>query len=202
MTDLFADKAATYDTLPMPQRIAAGVQAALAARLSFDPRHTLLDVGAGTGMLTEFAASRVGRLIAVDVSAAMLAQLAARPSLQGRVEIVCQDIVTSPLGMQVDRIVSAMAMHHIADTAALLQSLAAHTRPGGQIALADLDTEDGTFHPPNTPGVFHAGFDRVHLQAQIEAAGFVNVAIDTACSVDRDGRPYTIFLATATRAAG
>ena len=107
--------------------------------------------------------------------------------------------LAAPLDRRADLIVSAMAMHHVKDTAKLLRTLFDHLAPGGQLALADLDREDGDFHPPGIEGVFHHGFDRGQLAAKLRAAGFTDVAIETACEVDKEGRRYPIFLATATR---
>ncbi|MFT4977942.1 MAG: putative AdoMet-dependent methyltransferase [Myxococcota bacterium] len=92
-----------------------------------------------------------------------------------------------------------MAAHHVEDTGKLLRTLHDHLRPGGQLALEDLDAEDGTFHPPGIEGVFHAGFDREALATLAHEAGFTNPRFVTACEVDRGGRSYPIFLLTATR---
>ena len=199
MTDLFADKAAEWDTRPLPQRISEGVSAALFARIALRSDQTVLDFGAGTGLLTTRIAPKVASVIAVDISPAMLEQLAAKPELEGKVEPICQDILAAPLDRRADLIVSAMAMHHVEDTAKLLRALFDHLAPGGQLALADLDREDGDFHPPGIEGVFHHGFDRGQLAAKMRAAGFTDVAIETACEVDKEGKRYPIFLATATR---
>lgn len=199
MTDLFADKAADWDARPVPLRISEGVSAALIARVPLRADQTVLDFGAGTGLLTGRLAPQVARVLAVDVSPSMLEQLAAKPELRGKVEPICQDLLAAPLGRQVDLVVSAMAMHHVADTAALVRALFAHLVPGGRLAVADLDTEPGTFHPPDAQGVFHHGFDRAALAELLRAAGFTAIAFDTACTIDKDGAQYPIFLATATR---
>jgi SAM-dependent methyltransferase len=201
MTDVFADKASDYDHKPMPLQIAEKMGPALLTRLALRPDLTVLDFGAGTGLVSSRLAPHVGRILAVDVSPAMLAQLAAKPELAGKVEPICQDLLTTPLGRQVELVVSAMALHHIPDTAGTLRALHDHLLPGGQLALADLDREQGDFHPPETEGVHHHGFDRAELLALLAQAGFVEAVIDTACEVDRDGRPYPIFLATARRPA-
>lgn len=47
-------------------------------------------------------------------------------------EIRYQDILHVPLGKTVDLVVSAMAMHHVEDTNALLRTLQDHLAPGGR----------------------------------------------------------------------
>lgn len=204
MTDLFRDKASDWDAQPVPAQISQGVFAALSHRVALTPDLTVLDFGAGTGLLLSQLAPHVGRLLAVDISDAMLDKLAQKlgeaPELARKVRIFCQDITHSPLDQQVELVVSAMAMHHVEDTAGLLATLHAHLVAGGRVALADLDAEDGSFHPPGTEGVFHRGFERERLVRQLGEAGFVEVEIDTACVVHRDGREYPVFLVTATRA--
>jgi SAM-dependent methyltransferase len=201
MTDLFRDKAAEWDTRPVPAQISEGVFAALRAQVPLDPDLTVMDFGAGTGLVAGKLAPHVKAIVAVDVSPSMLAQLADKPELAGKVEIVCQDLLRQPLERTVDLVVSAMAMHHVEDTRGLLRALHAHLAPGGRVALADLDLEDGSFHPPGTEGVFHAGFDREALDALLREAGFSDVRFTTACEVTKQDRRYPIFLATASRSA-
>jgi 2-polyprenyl-3-methyl-5-hydroxy-6-metoxy-1,4-benzoquinol methylase len=140
----------------------------------------------------------VAGISAVDVSDAMLEQLAAKPELQGKVEALCHDLTLEALDRRFDLIVSAMALHHVEDTALLLRRFAEHLNPGGGIALADLDAEDGSFHEPGTEGVYHQGFERESLAASLRAAGFEQIAFTTAHTITKDaGRSYTVFLLTA-----
>ena len=199
-TDLFKDKAQDWDSRPVPAQISAGVGAALRARVALSPELRVMDFGAGTGLVCAHVAPHVATVHAVDISAAMLAQLAAKPELQGKVVVHCQDILARPLDQQVDLIISAMAMHHVADTDRMLRAFAAHLTPGGRVALADLDTEPGTFHPPDAVGVFHHGFDRADLGRRLAAAGFTAIEFATATQVAKDDRRYDVFLVTATKA--
>lgn len=199
MTDLFQDKAADWDSRPFPQQISEGVVGAIRANVPLDASMTVLDFGAGTGLVSNGIAPLVGHIHAVDISEAMLTQLAAKEALRGRVTIHCQDLLSAPLDVKVDLVVSAMAMHHVEDTAGLFRALYGHLRPGGRVALADLDAEDGTFHAPGTEGVFHSGFDRDALGAKLTAAGFSDVAFTTAVEVHKDGRVWPVFLVTARR---
>ena len=199
MNDLFQHKAGDWDRRPAPVQISTGVGRTLLERVDLRDDMTVMDFGAGTGLICAHVAPHVGRVYAVDVSAAMLEQLVAKPELQGKVEAMHVDILATPLPQQVDLIVSAMAMHHVEDTNRLLQAFAEHLAPGGTVALADLDSEDGSFHPPDTEGVYHRGFDRDALREKLEAHGFADIEFTTAVEVDRDGKRYPVFLVTATR---
>lgn len=199
MADLFREKAADWDQQPVPVQISAAVSEAIVTTVPLSSTMEVLDFGAGTGLVCGKIAPHVARVVAVDVSEAMLAQLSAKPELKGRVEPRCQDILAVPLADRFDLVVSAMAMHHVKDTRALVGTLFAHLRPGGQLALADLDAEDGRFHPPGVDGVYHAGFDREALSVLLVDAGFVGVGFLTAGEVVKEGRRYPIFLVTARR---
>jgi putative AdoMet-dependent methyltransferase len=199
LADLFKDKADDWDARPLPMQISQGVFAAIDEGVALSEDLTVLDFGAGTGLVAGKLAPRVGRVLAVDISEAMLTKLAAKPELAGKVETFCQNILETPLERQVDLVVSAMAMHHVEDTAALLRSLFDHLVPGGQVALADLDAEEGDFHPADIEGVFHAGFDRGEFGALLEDAGFSEPRFVTACEIAKGDKRYPIFLVTATR---
>ncbi|MEO1270777.1 MAG: class I SAM-dependent methyltransferase [Myxococcota bacterium] len=201
MADLFKDKAADWDARPLPAQISQGVFDALKRSVALSSEQTVMDFGAGTGLICTKLAPLVDRVLAVDISEAMLTTLAQkREHHEGNVEIFCQDILAEPLGREVDLVVSAMAMHHIEDTRALLNTLREHLTVGGQLAIADLDTEEGDFHPPETEGVFHAGFDRGMLGALLEEVGFTEPRFMTACEVEKNAKRYPIFLVTAARA--
>ena len=85
-------------------------------------------------------------------------------------------------------------LHHLADTPAALSAIRALLCPGGRLALADLDAEDGTFHDSNAEGIHHLGFERRDVADQARAAGFVDVKTVTATEIERDGRKYGLFL--------
>lgn len=199
MADLFEEKSKDYDERPIPLQISAAVGEALGDAVAWRKEMRVIDFGAGTGLVASHVAPRVAHIAAVDISRAMLERLADKPELADKVAIHCQNILEEPLAERgFDGVVSAMAMHHVEDTDAMLAAFRRHLEPGGFVALADLDAEPGTFHPPdNALGVFHHGFDRDALTAKLEAAGFTDVAFRTVLEVVRDERPYPIFLVTA-----
>jgi 2-polyprenyl-3-methyl-5-hydroxy-6-metoxy-1,4-benzoquinol methylase len=201
MTDLFEEKAKEWDMNELVLNLSAAVGAAIKEQVELNDSMQVMDFGAGTGLVTTQIAEQVGKITAVDVSESMLDQLVAKEHLKLKVDAVCQDILDIPLDTRFDLIVSAMAMHHVEDTDALVQSFADHLKPGARIALADLDSEDGTFHPAETEGVFHHGFDRDEFQSILESKGFRDVNFVTAHTVNKEGRSYPIFLVTAVMVA-
>lgn len=202
MSDHFAEKSKDWDERPVPVQISKAVGRLLEA-LDWDASMRVMDFGAGTGLIAAAIAPFVSRIIAVDTSPSMLEALASKESLRGKVECHCQDILESPLEEQFDAVVSAMALHHVEDTAAAAEAFAEHLKPGGFLALADLDKEDGSFHEPGSEGVFHHGFNRHELQTMLDAAGFEDVRFVTALDVEKAGRgAYPIFLVTARKSGG
>lgn len=200
MPDLFEEKSRDWDRNEIVLGISRAVGEALLQHAHPSPRDRVLDFGAGTGLVCGRIAPHVQQVTAVDISPAMLERLAQKPELAGRVETRCQDILDHPLDERFDLIVSAMAMHHVEDTAALLRRFFEHLEPGGRIAIADLDAEDGHFHDtgPQTEGVYHHGFDRAALEELARQAGFEDIRFETAHVVPKH-RDYPIFLMLARR---
>ena len=90
--------------------------------------------------------------------------------------------------------ISLLVLHHVANTAAALAAIRGLLRPSGRIALADLDTEDGTFHDAHSEGIHHLGFDRNVLGDLARAAGFVDVEFLTAIEIVEGERRFPVFL--------
>lgn len=102
----------------------------------------ILDVGAGTGLLSERVLERLpgAEITLLDFSAEMLDRARARFAGRGaRVAFRTADYVREPLGGPWDAIVSALSIHHLADAdkralyARALEALV----PGGLLVNAD-----------------------------------------------------------------
>ena len=199
MSDLFSEKAKDWDINEMVLQLSNATSSAILENIELDEQMQVMDFGAGTGLITSHVAPYVGSIIAVDISQAMLDKLVSKDELSGKVKAVCQDITEQPLDMKFDLIMSAMAMHHVKDTTLLIQRFAEHMKPGSKVALADLDTEDGTFHPADIEGVFHNGFDRDDLRKILEKNGFNEIQFTTAHTVNKELKNYPIFLVTASK---
>lgn len=121
--------ACTYDQSSQPQQAWA---ADVLARLEgINGDGTILDVGCGTGRVTELLLALVphGRVLAVDASQDMVAL--ARERLGDRAEVWCQDVLNLELDEPVDVVFSTAALHWVPDHERLWGRLAQALRPGG-----------------------------------------------------------------------
>jgi SAM-dependent methyltransferase len=116
-------------------------------RLAGDPpARRILDLGSGTGTGTLALLQRFdgAEVTAVDSSAAMLARLTAKAGelgLAGRVHPVLADLDAGwPAVGPLDLVWAANSMHHLADPDGVLGAIRAALRPGGVLALMELDT--------------------------------------------------------------
>lgn len=188
----FARAAERFETSPISLQLAEMADK-LTARLQTAANEHWLDFGAGTGVLSVPLARKVARVTALDTSAAMLARISEKQV--ANIETLNRDIFCG-LSQRYNGIVSSMALHHVADTAGLLECMHANLLPGGQIALIDLYAEDGSFHGDNEgKGVKHLGFDPELLQKQARQAGFRDVELSEFFHIrHRNGRSYPLFL--------
>lgn len=204
----FNEIASEWDSDPKRVQMAESVAKAMLAALSPSGQETALEFGAGTGGVTLQMAPRLARVTALDSSAGMLEVLRRKCEAQRltQVETIEGSVPDGLPAAQYDLIYSSMTLHHVEDVPALLGALAAHLKPGGRVALADLDAEDGGFHG-DAKGVVHHGFAREALGTWLRDAGFTDAAFSTASTVERvadDGttRAYPIFLVVARKPQG
>lgn len=200
----FDDKAITWDSDPNKRERALAVAAALRQRVPLARDWRALEYGCGTGLLSFALHADLGELTLADSSPGMLAVLRGKIDAAGLTHLhpLALDLLTDPLPAdRYDLIYTLMTLHHVADVARLLRTFHDLLRPGGWLAVADLDQEDGSFHGPGFTG--HNGFDRAALRAQLADAGFGEVNFSTGYvmkkATDQGVREYPLFLAVAAR---
>jgi ubiquinone/menaquinone biosynthesis C-methylase UbiE len=108
------------------------------------------------------------------------------------------DLTKETLDRKFDLIISSMTIHHIEDTLALFKKFHSLLKENGTIAIADLDSEDGSFHTDDT-GVFHCGFDRDEFAQMVKSAGFKNIKIQNASTITKSTNHYSVFLISADK---
>jgi len=197
--DLFANKSKSWDMNSKRVQNAKGIAELIVKNIKLGKSMELMDFGAGTGLLSYFVAPYVKKIVAVDNSPSMLLEFESKcNAFACETEVIEKDLSVDSLDRTFDGIISSMTIHHLEDIIALFSKLYDMLEVGGFIALADLDTEDGTFHSDDT-GVYHHGFDRETLQLIAENAGFKNVKFDLASIINKPHRSFTVFLLTAVK---
>jgi len=206
-TSPFDQAAQTWDDNPVRVEIATAVARAISRAVPLTPEMAIMDFGSGTGLIARALAPKVASVSAADTSTEMLAVLATKAKAAGLTGIrplLLDDQYRSHGAACYDAIASSMVLHHIADIPNLARHLAQWCRPGGWVALADLEPEDGTFHR-HAQEVVHHGIDPAELASQLEAAGFTTKSIQTVHTIRRpptegaDPKDYPVFLLVAQR---
>ena len=197
----FDQAAATWDEQPRRVKLARAVADEITHQIHLSHDTDVLDFGCGTGLLTLALQPLVRSVTGADASSGMLDVLRQKLQVQGLANV--ETILLDPemplsLDARFHLIVSSMALHHVANPAPLFRRFHEQLEPGGRVALADLDREDGSFHE-DARDVFHLGFERSDLQTLLTAAGFVGLSATTATITRKGNRDYPVFLITGRR---
>ncbi|HTL85349.1 MAG TPA: methyltransferase domain-containing protein [Acidimicrobiia bacterium] len=155
LRDTYSSAAASWDA--GPSRVYHLLADALVARVpSVLAGARVLDLGAGTGVVSSTLAPTGARVIAADVAYGML-QLGAVT----RPPAVCADAARLPFrSNSFDHVIAAFVLNHVPDLVGALIELARIVRPGGSIAASSFPTDRQ--HPA-----------KESIGKVIDAAGFV-----------------------------
>lgn len=122
----------------------------LELKLKLSPTDTLLDIGAGSGVISIPFSKKVKQVVALDVSPALLSEMKGTPA----VKTVEADARTIDFEAEsFDKIVIYFAIQHFTEeeTIALLQKAFKWLRPGGILYIGDIPDSHHTFTFFNTP---------------------------------------------------
>ena len=197
--DHFAHKSKSWDMSSMRVKNAKSIADLIVKNINFHDSMEVMDLGAGTGLLSYFVAPHVDKIIAVDNSPSMLKEFKSKASeFDSQIEVIEADISQEDINRKFDGIISSMTIHHIEDTKALFSKLYEMLNENGFIAIADLDSEDGSFHSDNA-GVHHHGFERSELEKIAKEIGFKDIKFDLASTISKPHCTFTVFLMTAVK---
>ncbi len=95
-----------------------------------------------------------------------------------------------------------MVLHHVNDIPDILKKFYRMLTPGGYLAIADLYTEDGSFHGDGFTG--HKGFDVEILANELAGNGFKNITHHTCFTVQKiteqgTAKNFPVFLIVAKK---
>jgi predicted TPR repeat methyltransferase len=157
----------------------------------------LVDFGVGTGLLGFEIAKKVNKVYGVDTSRGMLDKLEEKNTPELYIEAIHQDIIEQPLDQKFDGLISSMTLHHVEDLEKFFTTIKNNLNDKGFIAIADLESEDGTFHSDNE-GVHHFGFDKEELSEVVKKCGFKNISFENINTIKKPHRDFGVFLLSAS----
>ena len=202
----FDQSASTWDNEPRRIALMKAVGEAILREIQPTKDMDMLDYGCGTGLVSLFLLPSVRSVTGADNSPGMLEVLRGKITEGGieRMKVIRLDLeLDSVPEDRYDLVVTSMTMHHVADIPRVLRGFYDLLLPGGNLCIADLDSEPGLFHPPEAAeSVHHHGFDRQWLKDQITAAGFTVSSDITADTIHKpvEGcgeRAFPVFLIVA-----
>jgi ubiquinone/menaquinone biosynthesis C-methylase UbiE len=178
-----------------------GVRRAAIARAGIAPGMLVADVGTGTGFLAEAALDAGARVIGIDISEGMLAQVTAR--LAGRpFSARLGDTASLPLQTgETDAVVANMVLHHAEDPPAAIREMARALKPGGTLVITDADTHTHEWLRVEQHDRW-LGFDRADVSRWFAEAGLTDVVVgdtrELCCPTSECGTraEITIFIAS------
>lgn len=162
-----------------------------------------LEFGAGTGLLSFELKDRFKNILLLDSSQEMVNTANAKIAQNGAKHMKAEffdlektDYTTSTF----DVIFNQMVLHHVENIDLIFEKFHRLLNTNGMLAIADLYTEDGTFHHEGFNG--HRGFDPAALEAKLQSTGFINPSHQTCFTITKevwDGnvRNFPVFLLVA-----
>ena len=197
MKDHFKEKAKDWDNGAIRVAGAKKIADAITAAIPLNKDMKIIDFGVGTGLLGFEIAKLVKKVVGVDTSKTMLEKLKEKNTPELSIEPLNIDIIKNPIDGKFDGVISSMTLHHLENLEEFFKTIYKNLNDGGFIAIADLESEDGTFHTDNT-GVHHFGFDD-ELKNIVRACGFKDVEMKNINIINKPDKDYGVFLLTAKR---
>ena len=162
-------------TLEGPQRIASQKIDAVLSKLDLKPGMVIADIGAGSGLFSRPLAKAVapaGKVYAVDIQQDLLDHINQRDKAESirNIQTVLGEYDDPKLpARNVDLAFINDVLHHIQHRAAYLKALGTYIKPGGRIAIIEMDKNDPKTPHRNQPELLVAREEILHWMSD---AGF------------------------------
>ena len=201
----FDIKAAGWDQNPMHWDRSLAITNKIKELIHLNNQMIALEYGAGTGIASFLLKDDLKEIILMDSSSEMVRVMdeKIKTTKVKNLRTLNFDLENAYYsGGKFDLIFTQMVLHHVADIESIIKKFYYLLNPGGYLAIADLYSEDGSFHGTDFTG--HKGFDVEILSDQIRKHGFTNIS-HRQCFVinrkisDTDTKHFDVFLLIASR---
>ena len=196
----FDNLAREWDKDKMHMERSVAIAAALDSMVSLNPSMKAMEFGAGTGILSFLLKDKLKEITLIDSSSEMIRVCEEKIAWHkaSNFKAICMDLEHEDYYQKYDLIYSQMVLHHVVEIEPMLKKFLTLLNPGGTLAIADLYTEDGSFHGPEVQ--VHWGFNPEELKRTASGIGFKEIEFRTCFEMKREsGRIYPIFLLVAKK---
>lgn len=200
----FDQKARDWDTDPIKIERAYAVAEGIKAGVSLTSHMTAFEYGCGTGLLSFALQPYLENLTLADSSTEMLAVLKEKIASSDirNMTVMKLDLITDSLPRERFQLIyTLMTLHHLLYTDKIFRYFYTLLDVPGYLCVADLDTEDGSFHGTDFLG--HKGFERNELVKKAQEIGFQKIRFTTIFKMTRgvgeSRKDYSLFLMIAEK---
>ena len=175
-------------------------------RADIQPGTTAADIGAGTGFITEGLLKKGVKIIAVDQSETMLAEMKKRFTDYNNIDYCTGTAEALPIpDGTVDYVFANMYLHHVDSPPDAIKEMVRTLKKGGILVITDLDEHSHEFLRTEHHDIW-MGFKREDVKQWFCSAELDNVTVkctdESCCSQSQCGEEYahiSIFLASGVK---
>ena len=201
----FDIKASGWDGNPIHHARSEAIAKEMLRLLPIKKEMSAMEFGAGTGILSFMLKDFFNDIILMDSSTEMVNVANKKIDAMGakNLKTIVFDLEHETYsGKTFDLIFTQMVLHHVNDIEKLFGNFYKILNPNGFIAIADLYTEDGSFHDEGFSG--HKGFNIEDLTLTLNKFNFQVSSVEQCFVIDRKiseevTNQYPIFLLIANR---
>jgi 2-polyprenyl-3-methyl-5-hydroxy-6-metoxy-1,4-benzoquinol methylase len=198
-------KAAGWDQNPIVWDRAEAIANEIKRLIPLNKQMTALEFGAGTGVTSFILKDSLKEIILMDNSSEMVKIMKNKIKTSGVKNLTALNFNLEQSDFKnakFDLIFNQMVLHHITDIKDIITKFYNLLNPGGYLAIADLYSEDGSFHGEGFTG--HKGFDIEKLSASIKKQGFTDISHRKCYTINKKvsdtvTKPFDVFLIIAKR---
>jgi 2-polyprenyl-3-methyl-5-hydroxy-6-metoxy-1,4-benzoquinol methylase len=198
-------KAAGWDQNKMHWERSEAIADEIKRQVPLNREMSALEYGAGTGMASFLLKDELKNIILMDNSTEMVKVMKEkiRKSKVSNMKALNFDLEKNDYRKEkFDLIFTQMVLHHVDDVGKIINRFSKLLKPRGYLVIADLYSEDGSFHGEGFEG--HKGFDIEELSELVRHNGFIAVSHKQCFVIDRmisdtESREFPVFLLKAIR---
>jgi ubiquinone/menaquinone biosynthesis C-methylase UbiE len=205
MPNHFDTVAKDWDNNKMHIDRTKAIAACILETLEINKEMKALEFGAGTGLLSFALKNHFALITLMDSSEEMIKATFEKiiyAKERSLIPVFFDLEKKNYTEQKFDMVFSQMVMHHVKDIDKMFDKFYGLLNKKGKLAIADLYTEDGTFHDFKFDG--HYGFDPFQLAETLMEKGFYNLRIQECYVIKRDvgekqKKKFPVFLLTAEK---